>query len=77
MVYNTENKSVFKKFCLKRKLRSLERKRNSEIVSFIESHPTQAARMDNLEKNINSESFREINFKINAINRLMSIQSKN
>jgi len=77
MAYNVDGKSVFKTFCLKRKLRRLENKRNSEIVSFILSHPSQAARMDNLEKNINSETLKIIDFKIKAIRRLLDQYNKN
>jgi hypothetical protein len=77
MAYNIENNSTFKTFCLRRKLRKLENKRNNEIVSFILSHPSQAARMDNLEKNINSDTLREIDFKIKAIHRLINQFSNN
>jgi hypothetical protein len=77
MVSKTKNKSVFNKFCLKRKLRILEEKRNKEIISFIMSHPIQAAKMDDLEKNMNSDSLSAIDFKIKAIRRLLSKYSQN
>lgn len=77
MTYKIENKTVLKNFCLKRKLRALENKRNREIVSFIEAHPGQAAKMDNIENTINSETMREVEFKIRAIRRLLSKQGKN
>jgi hypothetical protein len=77
MNFKIENKSALKTFCLRRKLRNLEYKRDKEISTFIEFHPTQAARMDNIEKNINSESLKAINFKITAIQRLLSQYSKN
>lgn len=66
------SKKNLKTFCLTRKLKSLEKKRSREIVNFIALYPQQAAKMDDLERNINSESLREISFKIEAINRLLN-----
>ena len=77
MAFKIENKNSLKIFCLKRKLRNLEYKRNKEIITFIEFHPAQAAKMDNIEKNINSESLKAISFKIKALERLLSQYSKN
>lgn len=77
MVSKIKNKGVLNAFCLKRKLRMLEEKRNKEIISFIMSHPSQAAKMDDLEKNINSDSLRAVDFKIKAVKRLLSKYSQN
>jgi hypothetical protein len=76
MAYSS-TKNVLKTFCLKRKLKWLEAKRNSEIEKFIAYHPSQASRMDNLDKSINSEEFQAVNIKIKAIQRLLEKHTKN
>lgn len=62
---------MIKIFYLKRRLKMLEYKRNREIIYFMESHPSQAAKMDNIEKYIDSKSFYMTNFKIKAISKLL------
>lgn len=72
MVFNGAGKKIFKLFCLKRKLRLLEKNRDREIMSFILANPSQAAKTDNLEQIINSETLRVVNVKIRAARRLLS-----
>ncbi len=77
MVYKIESKKIIRKFCLKRKIKTLESKRDNEIISFILSNPSQAARADNIVKSINSESLDAIDLKIRALRRLLTQYSKN
>ncbi len=77
MVYKIESKKIIRKFCLKRKIKTLESKRDNEIISFILSNPSQAARADNIVKSINSESLDAIDLKIKALRRLLTQYSKN
>jgi len=77
MVFNQENKNTLKAFILKLKLKKLEQERSNVIVSFIALNPKRAAKTDNLEKIIDSKTFDLIEFKINAINRLLVKISKN
>lgn len=77
MVYKIEGKKIIRKFCLKRKIKTLESKRDNEIISFILSNPSQAARTDNIVKSINSESLDAIDLKIRALRRLLTQYSKN
>ena len=62
---------------LKRKIKILESKRDNEIISFILSNPSQAARADNIVKSINSDSLDAIDLKIKALRRLLTQYSKN
>lgn len=77
MDYKIESKKIIRKFCLKRKIKTLENKRDNEIISFILSNPSQAARADNILKNINSDSLDAIDLKIKALRRLLTQYSKN
>ena len=77
MVYKIESKKIIRRFCLKRKIKTLESKRDNEIISFILSNPSQAARADNIVKNINSDSLDAIDLKIRALRRLLTQYSKN
>ncbi len=77
MVYKIESKKIIRKFCLKRKIKILESKRDNEIISFILSNPSQAARADNIVKSINSDSLDAIDLKIKALRRLLTQYSKN
>lgn len=85
MVYKTESKKIIRKIflkrkikiCLKRKIKTLESKRDDEIISFILSNPSQAARADNIVENINSDSLNAIELKIKALRRLLIRYSKN
>lgn len=77
MVYKIESKKIIRKFCLKRKIKTLESKRDNEIISFILSNPSQAARADNIVKSINSDSLDAIDLKIKALRRLLTQYSKN
>lgn len=67
----------FKKWCLKIKLKQLESKRDREILSFIESHPSQAAKLDDLTNYIHTANFKELEHKIKALRRLIRITYKN
>lgn len=77
MAYNTKNKSLLKTFCLKRRLKILENKRNEEIASFILMNPSRAAKTDNIENEMKSDYFDSINLKIRAVRRLLSQYSSN
>lgn len=77
MIYSIEKNNTLKVFCLRRRLRKLKNKRNNEIASFILSCPNQAARMDNIEEDINSESIKALNFKIQSITRLLKQYNNN
>lgn len=67
----------FKKWCLKIKLKQLENRRDKEILSFIESHPSQAARLDDLTNYIQTDNFKDLEVKIVALRRLIRMVSKN
>ncbi len=78
MIYKIEENSMFKVFYLKRKLKSLESKRSSVITEFILTYPEQAARMDDVAKYISSTTtMKDLEFKIKAVNRLLSKVSNN
>lgn len=77
MEYNVEKKSAFKNFCLKLRLKRLESQRREEICNFILKYPGHAAKMDNIETRINSDSLKKIDFKIKAIRRLIEQSNKN
>lgn len=77
MVYKIESKKIIRKFCLKRKIKILESKRDDEIISFILRNHRQASRVDNIVKTINSDSLDAIDLKIKALRILLVRYSKN
>jgi hypothetical protein len=77
MAYNIEKSKTVKKFCLRIKIKKLEKKRNEEIFSFISANPSRAAKTDNIETEMKSDSFDDVNLKIKAVRRLLLKYSNN
>jgi len=72
-----EKNKKLKTFCLKRKLKKLQLKKNSEIQSIITRYPKEASRMDIIEKSFPSQILIEVELKIKAAERLLNHISKN
>lgn len=60
-------------FCLRLKLKSLERKRIFIIESYIASNPSKASKSDDIEKLIVSEDFISLVKNINVIKRFLKL----
>lgn len=71
-----KNKKI-KAAILKRRLQTLNKKKENLIFAFIKNHPSQAAKMDNIEENVNLSIVPEVNLQISATTRLLQYISKN
>lgn len=71
-----KNKKL-KTFCLKRRLKKLQYKKESEIQDIITRYPKEASRMDSIEKSFPSQILVDVELKIKAAQRLLRHISKN
>lgn len=72
-----EKNKKLKTFCLKRRLKKLQLKKDSEIQDIITRYPKEASRMDSIEKSFPSQVLIDVELKIKATQRLLKHISKN
>jgi len=72
-----EKNKKLKTFCLKRRLKKLQLKKDSEIQNIIIRYPKEASRMDSIEKSFPSQVLVEVDLKIKSASRLLRYISKN
>jgi hypothetical protein len=71
MSYKNKIFKSIKLFCLRLKLKILERKRIGIIEGYILSNPSQASKVDDIESKIDSTQFVEVDFKIKIVKGLL------
>lgn len=72
-----EKNKKMKKFCLKRRLKNLQLKKESEIQNIISRYPKETSRMDVIEESFPSQTLIDVEIKIKAAKRLLNHISKN